>query len=220
MGCGQLTWSNREADVSKASHSYLFLSHLLAWRLSTSSQAQCSWGAPPVDISDTEVATKGSPSPAAIKCWDKFSLWEYKPVRDGGIKQCLWGTKCSLVLGVSRIVWDAQSTLSKPSTGKPCYFCQSHQGVMEIAFGMNGKGQMFACYKTPGTDTQQEELCVHQLKLEEDTLLHPISCPGPITLSKHHKLALGQRWAGWLSRKQIIWKYNFIYAQYTFYSLL
>lgn len=73
------------------------------------------------------------------------------------------------------------------------FFCQSHQGVMEIAFGMNGKGQMFACYKTPGTDTEQEELCVHQLKLEEDTLLHPISCPGHNTLSKHHKLALGQR---------------------------
>lgn len=64
---------------------------------------------------------------------------------------------------------------------------------MEMAFGMNGKGQMFACYKTPGADTEQEELHVYQLTLEEDTLLHSISCPGPITLSKHHKLALGQR---------------------------
>lgn len=39
-----------------------------------------------------------------------------------------------------------------------------------MAFGMNGEGWMFACYKTPGADTEQEELCVHQLKLKGDLL--------------------------------------------------
>lgn len=48
---------------------------------------------------------------------------------------------------------------------------QPSQGVMEMAFGMNGKEWMFACYKTPGADTEQEELRVHQLKLKGDFLL-------------------------------------------------
>jgi len=40
-----------------------------------------------------------------------------------------------------------------------------------MAFGMNGKGWMFACYKTSGADTEQEELHVHQLKLKGDLLV-------------------------------------------------
>lgn len=32
-----------------------------------------------------------------------------------------------------------------------------------MAFGMNWKGWLFACYKTPGADTEQEVLHVHQL---------------------------------------------------------
>lgn len=48
---------------------------------------------------------------------------------------------------------------------------------MKTAFGMNRKGGMFACYRTPAADTEQEELCVQQLKLKGDLLLESYTPP-------------------------------------------